>query len=79
MRIQPQRLHGTIDVNTADEELLCTVPGIGPATAQRIIAERELNGPFYYAEDLLNVKGIGEKTLKKLEDYLYISDPNAAE
>ena len=48
----------------ADE--LDTLPGVGEVIAQRIIEEREQNGPFYYPEDLMNVKGIGEKTLEKL-------------
>ena len=42
------------------------LPGIGPVLAGEIIAEREKNGAFYYPEDLLNVKGIGEKSLEKM-------------
>ena len=53
-------------VNTADADELDTLPGVGEVIAQRIIEEREQNGPFYYPEDLMNVKGIGEKTLEKL-------------
>lgn len=61
---------GEINVNTADSELLCTVPGIGPAKAKAIIAEREKSGPFLYDEDLLYVKGIGKKMLDTLSPYL---------
>lgn len=63
----PPEPDGPVNVNTAGLEELCTMKYIGPATAEAIIRERELNGPFYYREDLLNVKGIGEKTLQKID------------
>ena len=47
-----------------------TVKGIGPKLATAIIDEREQNGAFRYWEDLLCVRGIGEKTLRKLEGQL---------
>jgi competence protein ComEA len=56
---------GTVDVNTADLQTLCTLNGVGPVTAQAILNERAARGPFDYPEDLLMVKGIGEKTLAK--------------
>ncbi len=55
-----------ISVNSASATLLDTLPGVGPATAQRIIEAR----PFYKLEDLLDVKGIGEKTLEKLRPFI---------
>ena len=58
--------HGPVAVNSADADELDTLPGVGEVIAQRIIEEREENGPFYYPEDLMNVNGIGEKTLEKL-------------
>lgn len=48
-----------INLNTATREQLDQVPGIGPATAERIIAHREQHGPFQRPEDLLQVDGIG--------------------
>ncbi|MDO4483043.1 MAG: helix-hairpin-helix domain-containing protein [Clostridia bacterium] len=59
-----------MNINTADLEELTRLKGIGPATAESIIAERELNGPYYYPEDLLAIKGIGAKTLQKFADKL---------
>ena len=56
--------HGPVAVNSADADELDTLPGV------RIIEEREENGPFYYPEDLMNVKGIGEKTLEKLLSHI---------
>ncbi|MBE5778058.1 MAG: helix-hairpin-helix domain-containing protein [Clostridiales bacterium] len=58
---------GPVNVNTAGVEELCQIKYVGPSLAESIILERELNGPFYYREDLLNVKGIGEKTLQKMD------------
>ena len=61
---------GDVDVNSANMDELQALYGVGPALAQEIIAEREMNGAFHYPEDLLNVKGIGEKTLEKMWEQL---------
>lgn len=58
---------GPVNINTATAEELIRFEYVGPVLAERIIKEREENGPFYYREDLLNVSGIGEKTLLKLD------------
>ena len=57
---------GDVDVNATTAEALTALTGVGPSLAQEIIAEREINGNFHYPEDLINVKGIGEKTLQNL-------------
>jgi len=61
-----------VAVNTATEEELMQIPGIGPAKAKAIIAYRDEHGPFQRVEDLLQVNGIGEKTLEKLKPYLLV-------
>lgn len=53
-----------INVNTASAEELEELTGIGPALAQEIVSYREGHGAFSCAEDLLNVKGIGEAKLE---------------
>jgi competence ComEA-like helix-hairpin-helix protein len=63
-------LSGSVSVNTAALDELTTLPGVGPSLAESILYERERNGLFYYPEDLLCVRGIGEKTLEKLLPYL---------
>jgi competence protein ComEA len=59
-----------VDVNRADAKELAKLPGIGEQVAKRIIAYREENGPFEKLEELMNVRGIGEKTFLKLEPHL---------
>lgn len=67
-----QSVNGTtstslIDINTADSTLLETLPGIGPSTSAKIIAERTSNGPFRSLADLARVSGIGEKKIEALD------------
>ena len=62
-----------IDLNTATEEELTKLPGIGDTVAARIIAYRDENGGFEKIEEIMNVKGIGEKTFLKFRDKLYVN------
>ncbi|MBR4068880.1 MAG: helix-hairpin-helix domain-containing protein [Clostridia bacterium] len=57
-------------MNSAEVDELMKLPGVGPVLAEAIVSERQQNGLFYYPEDLLNVRGIGEKTLEKLLPYV---------
>lgn len=59
---------GLVNINTATVEQLDTLPGIGPALAERIVQYRNEHGPFERIEDLMNVKGIGEAMFEKLKD-----------
>ncbi len=61
-----------VNINTSSEEILTTVPGIGPKKAKSIYTYREQNGNFIAVEDLVNIKGIGEKSLAKMKPYLTI-------
>ncbi len=63
---------GRVNLNTADEAALDTLPRIGPALAQRIIAWREEHGSFTSVDDLLAVSGIGEKMLSALRELVTV-------
>lgn len=63
-----------IDLNTADEAALCTLPGIGSGRAKRIIAYREEHGPFLQIEDIMKVSGIKEGAFAKLKDQIKVGD-----
>jgi competence protein ComEA len=56
-----------VNVNTADEEAMQNLPGIGPAKAKAIIQYREEHGPFSSLDELTNVSGIGDKSLEKMK------------
>ena len=58
---------GLIDLNTADQATLETLPGIGPSSAGAIVQHRELEGRFERVEDLLEVAGIGPSRLAQLQ------------
>lgn len=59
-----------IDINTASEEELAFLPGIGPAAASAITAYRQTYGPFSSPTELTRVSGIGEATLRQLLPYI---------
>ena len=63
---------GPVDINTADAETLSTLKGIGPKTAMRIITYREETGNFKAVEDLMEVKGIGEKSFEALKPFITV-------
>ncbi|WP_226803424.1 ComEA family DNA-binding protein [Bifidobacterium cebidarum] len=63
---QPTAQDSRININTASQDELQTIAGIGPVTAQRIIDHRESIGRYTSVDQLLDVTGIGTKTLEKI-------------
>lgn len=63
---------GLVNINSADSQTLQEIPGVGPATAEKIIAYRTENGRFSSIEDLKNVSGIGDKTFEKMKDKITV-------
>jgi len=65
-----------ININTAPLEELVKLPRIGPKVAQRVIDYRKANGSFKKVEELMKVKGIGEKTFNQLKDLITVGAEN---
>lgn len=61
-----------ININTASQAELESLPGIGPTTAVKIIDYREANGPFLNPEDIINVSGIGPGTYERIKDLITV-------
>ncbi len=61
----------TVNINSADSKELTSLPGIGPALAERIIEHRE-RFPFESTEDIMQVSGIGEKTYQDIEEMIAV-------
>lgn len=63
-----------VNLNTATATQLSTLPGIGPKTAELIIQYRQKNGPFKKIEEIMNVRGIGEKSFLKIKSRLAVTE-----
>jgi competence protein ComEA len=73
-----------ININTADSTQLQLVPGIGPSTAEKILQMRKSYGAFKSVNDLMAIRGIGQKRLEKMKKYLTVGKsaapaPNTAQ
>ncbi len=66
-----------VNINTAAAADLESLPGIGAKTAARIIEHRQKNGPFKKIEELMNVRGVGEKNFLKLKARLTVGGAKA--
>jgi competence protein ComEA len=64
-----------VNLNTATAAQLETLPGVGPATAQRILEYRQKSGGFKKIEELMNVRGIGEASFLKLKSLVSVTPP----
>ncbi len=65
---------GLININTADRATLEQIPGVGPSTADKIMAHREDNGPFLFIEDIMDVSGIGEGKFEQMRESITIGN-----
>lgn len=68
-----------VNLNTASQAELEKLPGVGPATAARIVEYRQKSGGFKKIEDLMNVRGIGEASFLKLKPQITVAPARTAE
>ena len=68
-----------VNLNTATQAELEKLPGVGPATAKQILEYRQKNGGFKKVEELMNIKGIGEKSFLKLKPLVTVAPPKVVE
>ena len=68
-----------LNLNTATQAQLEALPGIGASTAVRILEYRQKNGGFKKVEDLMNVRGVGEKSFLKLKPLVTVGSTRAAQ
>ena len=61
-----------ININTASEDILCSLPGIGSSKAKAIVKYREDNGPFTDISQIMNVSGIGENLYNNIKDLICV-------
>ncbi|HSL21269.1 MAG TPA: helix-hairpin-helix domain-containing protein [Vicinamibacterales bacterium] len=73
-----QQAKTVVNLNTATSAQLQDLPGVGVKTAERIIEYRQKNGGFKKIEELMNVKGIGEKSFLKMKDRLTVTPAQPA-
>ena len=66
-----------VNLNTATQAQLESLPGVGAATAKRILEYRQKSGGFKKAEELMNVKGIGEKSFLRLKPHVTVASEKA--
>lgn len=69
-RAEPRTVSFEVDVNTALWPELAQLPEIGETLARRIVETREIEGPFIDHSDLMRVRGIGPRTLERIQPYL---------
>ena len=65
---------GPVNLNSASAAEIASLPGIGQKTADLVVQYRQKNGPFKKIEEIMNVRGIGEKSFLKIKDRLTVAD-----
>ena len=76
-RAATKAVDGAVNLNTAPPEMLALLPGVGPAKAQSILAYRKRH-PFRTVDELVRIKGIGRKMVRRLRPHLAVAGPTTA-
>ncbi len=73
---EPVLVPARLNINTADRHELTLLPGIGPATADAIVRDREENGPYGSLQDMQRVRGIGPRTVENIRPHAMCAPPD---
>ena len=63
----------SVNLNSASAAQIAALPGIGQKTAELIVQYRQKNGPFKKIEEIMNVRGVGEKSFLRIKDRLTVA------
>jgi competence protein ComEA len=66
-----------VNLNTATAPQIAALPGIGAKTAELVVQYRQKNGPFKKIEEIMNVRGVGEKSFLRIKDRLTVAAPKS--
>ena len=65
-------IEGKVNINTATEEQIAVLPGVGPKLASEVVSYRKAKGDFKEVEDLKKVNGMGDKKFEKVKNFIVI-------
>jgi competence protein ComEA len=68
-----------VNLNSATAAQIATLPGIGPKTAELVVQYRQKNGNFKKIEEIMNVRGVGEKSFLKIKDRLTVAEAKGSD
>ncbi|OQY98884.1 MAG: hypothetical protein B6D35_10870 [Candidatus Brocadia sp. UTAMX2] len=66
------QIEGKVNINTATEDQISILPGVGPKLASEVVNYRKINGDFKEVEEIKNVNGVGDKKFEKMKDFIAV-------
>lgn len=70
--LSAEKIEGRVNINSATEDQIAFLPGIGPKLAKEVVSYRTTSGGFKTIEDIKRVSGVGEKKFEKIKDFIVV-------